>query len=262
MAGVSGQSISLDIAVGAIWSGQTWSQAATGAYNAQWQQTLHALKSMLATKNMDPGKVYIRFAHEMNGNWTEWRVTPGQEANFRNAIARFSSLRYSTFGEINPPKVVLCANDGTSSGMADPRNLFVKNDGLGRNVVDVYCIDTYNQYPHRTDSTAIWNAMNAVDSGIPNSIEEHRKFAETSGVPFSIGEWGNCGIPADCAGGGGESAAYMEQMNRYFRLHAGTGPGDLLYDVQFNLWPRFALYGPEANQPATSNKYASLVWGQ
>lgn len=265
MANVKGTSISLDIAVGAIWSGQSWSQAATGAYNGQWQQTLTALKNMIAAKGMDPSKVYIRFAHEMNGNWTDWRVASGQEADFRAAIARFSSLRYSTFGDTNAPKLVLCANDGTSGGMANPRNLMVKTDGLNRKVVDVYCIDTYNQYPHRTDAAAVWSALNNTSDA--TSIESHRSFAEAQGVPFSVGEWSNCGIPtsagSDCSGGGGgESPAYVEQMNRYFRTHAGTGAGDLLYEVQFNLWPRFAFYGSDANQPQTSARYAALVWGQ
>jgi hypothetical protein len=260
MAGVTGPNISLDIAVGAIWSGQSWANAAAGAYNVQWQSMLTALKGKLAANGMDPKKVYIRFAHEMNGNWTEWNVPTGQEANFRNAIARFSSLRYSTFSDTNAPQVVLCPNDGSSVGAANPENLFVKTDGLDRKVVDVYCLDTYNQYPHRTDAAAVWASLN--DTTNPDSIESHRKFAEAQGVPLSVGEWGNCGIASQCAGGGGESPAYVEQMNRYFRAHAGTGPGELLYDVQFNLWPRFALYGPEGNQPATAAKYVSLVWGQ
>ena len=259
LSGLHGPDIALDIAVGGIWNGQNWASAATGAYDSQWQSTLTSLKNVLTSRGMDPAKVYIRFAHEMNGDWTEWDVNAGQEANFRAAITRFSNLRYSTFGSVTP-KVVLCANDGSSGGEANPHNLFVARDVSNRPVVDVYCIDTYNQYPHRTDDTAIWSAFN--NTSDESSIESSRAFAQSVGVPFSIGEWGNCGIAADCAGGGGESPAYVRQMNRYFRAHAGTGPGNLLYEVQFNLWPRFALYGSEANQPATSAEYVNQVWGQ
>lgn len=262
---------SLDIAIGAIWNGQTWSAAAGGSYDGQWTTILNAVKTKAAAHHILPQNTYIRFAHEMNGDWTDWKVPSGQEANFRAAITRFSNLRYQVFGTTNPAKVVLCANDGTSGGMADPRNLFVGKDSLNRQVTDVYCIDTYNAWPHRTSATDIWNSMNAVDGGVPDSIEEHRQFAESKGVPFSIGEWSNCGIDpsagSECAGsGGGEAPAYVQQMNRYFRAHAGDpahpAAGQLLYEVQFNLWNQFAFYGSEAHQPQTSAAYAALVWGQ
>lgn len=259
-------SFSLDIAIGAIWNGQTWAQAATGAYNNGWLTTLNTLKTKLAQVGVKPENTYIRFAHEYNGDWFDWKVAKGQEANFRNAIARFSSLRYQVFGETNAPKVVLCSNEGTSGGMADPRDEFVKNDGLGRPVVDVYCTDFYNAWPWRTDSTQLRNWLNRVDGGIPDSPEEHRRFAESVGVPFSVGEWSNCGVASQCADGGGESPNFMVEINRWFREHAGSlsnpQPGQLLYEVQFNLWSQYAIYGPEGHQPVTAAKYAEQVWGQ
>jgi len=256
-------SFAIDIAIGAIFDGQTWSAAATGAYNNLWLNTLNTLKSKTQDVGVLPQNVYIRFAHEYNGNWTDWKVTQGQEANFRNAIARFSTLRYQVFGETNAPKVVLCANEGTSGGMADPRDEFVKLDGLGRKVVDVYCVDTYNAWPFRSDATQIRNWLNRVDGGIPDSPEEHRRFAESQGVPFSVGEWSNCG--PSCSGGG-ESPNYMVEINKWFRDHAGSlsnpQPGQLIYEVQFNLWDQYAIYGSQAHQPVTAAKYAELVWGQ
>ena len=267
MAEVKGNDIHLDLAIGAIYDGQTWAEAAKGAYDGQWRTTLNALKSKVATKNMDPGKVFIRFAHELNGNWYDWEVRSGEEASFRAAITRFSTLRYEVFGAANPPKVVLCPANGTANGRADPRTLFVGKDSSNRTVVDVYGIDIYNQYPHRTDAAAIWNAFNDVNDR--SSIESHRRFAQSAGVPFAVGEWGNCGIVSHCAGnndGQGEAPAYVEQLNRYFRAHAGNpaqpAPGQLLYEVQFNLWDRFALYGSQAHQPATSAAYAAAVWGR
>jgi hypothetical protein len=252
----------IDIAVGAIWSGQTWGNAASGAYNPQWTRTLQQLKAKTAGHGIPQDKVFIRFAHEMNGNWTDWNVKPGQEANFRSAISRFSALRYDIMPQA---KVVLCPNDGTSSGQADPRSLFVGKDGSGRRVVDVYCVDTYNQYPHRTDYGAISASFSNTSGGIPVGVEAHRQFAQAQGVPFAIGEWSSCGVPSECAGGGGEAPEYVRAMNDWIRRNSGDindpKPGQVIYEVQFNLWNRFFFY-PNAPQPRTAAMYASLSWGQ
>jgi hypothetical protein len=262
MAGLN-SSFALDIAIGAIFDGQSWSQAAAGAYNDRWERTLQNLKTKTEAVGVLPQNVYIRFAHEYNGNWVDWRVAKGQEADFRTAISRFSALRYEVFGESDAPKVVLCANEGTSGGMADPRDEFVKVDGSGRKVVDVYCVDSYNAWPPRSDATDIRNWLNRVNGGLPDSPEEHRLFAESVGVPFSVGEWSNCGPACD---GGGESPNYMIEINNWFRQHAGDlddpQPGQLIYDVQFNLWDQYAIYGSQAHQPVTASKYAELVWGE
>lgn len=260
-------SYALDIAVGAIWGNQTWNQAANGAYDEAWLSTLTNLKKKSAAHGILPQNIYIRFAHEMNGFWVPWAVRQGQEADFRKAITRFSTLRYQVFGETNAPKVVLCPNYGTTSGYADPRDLMVKFDDSDRRVVNVYAVDTYNGYPHRDNYDQIWSWMNSAGSGVPLTIEEHRRVALANGVPFAVGEWGNCGIddPDQCGGGGGEAPAYMEAMNNYFRAHAGDlsnpQPGQFLYEIQFNLWDQYAIYGPEAHQPLTSAEYRDLTWG-
>lgn len=253
----------LDIAVGGVWKGETWAQAAAGNFDARWRGTLNAVKAKTAALGLQPQNVFIRFAHEMNGSWVDWRVPKGQEADFRAAFIRFSNLRYEVFGETNPARLSFSPNDGTSGGLAAPKDLFVARDVRGRRVADVYAIDSYNSWPHRTDATAIWNALNNTSN--PASHESHRRLAESFGVPFAISEWGNCGIADECGGGGGESPAYVQQLNRYLRAHAGDVnnpvPGQTLYDIEFNLWPSYALYGDEANQPQTSKAYAELVWG-
>lgn len=254
----------MDIAVGAIYNGESWANAANGSYDSRWRTSLTNMKTKLGTRN--PNLVNIRFAHEMNGNWTEWKVPTGQEANFRAALTRYSNIRYEVFGATNAPQLVLCPNDGTSSGMADFRNLFVAKDSQNRKVVDIMCVDTYNSWPNRTDKSAIVAAMSSTGSnGLPVGVEAHRKFAESVGVPFAVGEWGNCASNSLCDGGGNESPAYVQAMNEWFRAHAGdpANPkaGDLLYEAYFDLWDQYRLY-PSSKQPNTANAYAALVWGK
>jgi hypothetical protein len=251
----------IDEAVGAIWKdhGESWSAAASGAYNARWTTALQHL----ATNRAGKGTTYIRFAHEMNGDWTQWSVKTAAEAtSFKAAITQFSNLRYQFFPA---GKIVMCPNDGTTGGQVSPKTYFPDKDSQNRNVVDVFCADYYNQYPHITDYNQI--RAHFLDSG--DGIEMWRQFAESKGVPFALGEWGNCGIVADCAGnddGLGEAPNFMNAVNDWAREHAGNTAspvaGQLLYEVHFNLWPRFAIYGAEAHQPATATRYQSLVWGQ
>jgi hypothetical protein len=252
----------LDEAIGAIWKsrGESWAQAAAGAYDARWTTALTNLKNAWGSRN--PANLYLRFAHEMNGGWTDWNVQPGEEASFRTALTRFSTLRYQLLPQAH---LVLCPNDGTGTGI-DVRNLFVAQDGQGRRVVDVYSTDTYNQYPHRTDYQDIMASFSTKDSsGAPVGVEAHRAFAQSSGVPFAVSEWSNCGIASDCDGGGGESPAYVRAFNDWARAHAGDvrNPvaGQLLYEVQFNLWPRFLFY-PDSQQPGTAAAYVAATWGQ
>jgi hypothetical protein len=252
----------LDDAVGAIWKsrGESWAQAANGAYDARWRTALITLKAHWGAR--DPGDLYLRFAHEMNGDWTDWNVRVGEEANFRAALTRFSNLRYQIIPQAH---MVLCPNDGSNTGI-DVRQLFVGKDGQNRAVVDVYATDSYNQYPHLTDYAGITASFSKTGSGgAPVGIEAHRAYAKSVGVPFAVSEWGNCGVASECAGGGGEAPAYVQAFNDWARSHAGdvTRPaaGQLLYEVQFNLWNRFLLH-PGSPQPQTAARYAALIWGR
>jgi hypothetical protein len=53
-------------------------------------------------------------------------------------------------------------------------------------------------------------------------------------------------------------------MNTWFREHAGDprrpGPGQLLYEIQFNLQVQFQFL-PTRFQPRTAAEYRSLAWG-
>jgi Glycosyl hydrolase family 26 len=248
----------LDIAVGAIEYalGETWAAAATGAYDARWIQSAKNINSSWTARGKAAGNLYVRFAHEMNGNWFPWRVPEGQEANFITAWRRWANIMRTYAPGV---KLVWSVNKNRSAGYAKSINIWP-----GASYVDVYSVDSYNVWPWENTPDGI-NAeyFNKMDGSDPVGVDMHRQKAASYGVPFALSEWSN-GSPqfANDGGGGGESTLFMDMINQWMRIHAGTGAGQLLYDVLFNLWPRYALYGSEATQPVTAARYALLVWGR
>jgi len=243
----------LDLAVGGIYlnQGQSWSAAARGDYNDRWTKILSKAKQCWGSR--DPGKLFIRFAHEMNLP-NEWRVRGGQEGDFVRAITQFSNIRYQVFPGA---KIVLCPNDGTDGGLGglDIRKLWPGKDSQGRQVADVYAVDSYNAWPHTTTVDSFNKKINeSADDGSPVGIEKHRQFAEAKGVPFGIGEWSNNGDPGD-ADGGGESTQFVKSFYQWAKSHGGDidhpKPGQLLYEVQFNLWNQYEFW-PDTIQPQTA----------
>lgn len=252
----------LDVAVGAIdqTKGDTWAAAAKGAYDNRWKRSLLRIKTCWGKR--DQRNLYIRFAHEMNLGSMPWSVKGGHEADFVKAITRYSTLRYKILPKA---KIVLCPTDGTDTGLGvDIRKLWPGKDRVGRRVVDVYSIDTYNGYSVVHDQQEFADKLMATGkNGIPFGMETHRQFAEQMGVPFAVSEWSNNGNPKD-AGKGGEEPEYVRQMNAWFRDHAGDPkrpkPGQLIYEVQFNLQGQFAFW-PTRFQPKTAAAYRTLTWG-
>jgi hypothetical protein len=193
----------------------------------------------------------------------DWYVRGGEEGDFVKALVQFSNLRYQIMPGV---KIVLCPNDGTDGGLGglDVRKLWPGTDAQGRQVADVYAVDSYNMWPHTTTAEQFQKKINSVDDdGSPVGIERHRQFAESKGVPFAIGEWSNNGDPGD-SDGGGESVEYVRDFYKWARSHAGDvnhpKPGQLLYEVQFNLWNQYQFW-PKTMQPRTAEAYKSLPWG-
>jgi hypothetical protein len=253
----------LDIAIGAIdvHRGESWAAAAKGAYTARWTKNLTKIKQCWGSR--DPSMIYIRFAHEMNIP-QDWQVRGGQEANFVKAITLYSNLRYTILPQA---KIVLCPNDGTDPrlGGLDIRKLWPGKDASGRPVADVYAVDSYNMNPHVTTKAEFDKKINGqYAGGMPLGIERHRQFAQSVGAPFAIGEWSNNGNRRN-AGGGGESPLYVREFYAWAKSHAGDPtaprPGQLLYDVQFNLWGEYAFW-PKTVQPKTAATYRSITWGR
>lgn len=226
---------SFDLAVGAIYkpAGETWAAAATGAYDARWTTCLQNARS--GWMKRPRGTMYLRFAHEWNGNWFAWSVTASDIPDFITAWRRFYGLQRSIFPEA---KLVFCTNANTSGQDYDWRTAWP-----GDNYVDIYSTDYYSNH---------WLYNPAYDSySAPGQLEQHRQFSQIHNVPFAISEWGN-------DTNYGDHPDYIETMSQFFRAHGGTGSGNLLYEVLFNVNSldnnRFSIY-PIAKAPNASEVY-------
>ena len=252
----------LDLAIGAIEGrkGETWAKAARGAYDARWRANLQRIKSCWAPR--DPALLYIRFAHEMNLKDMPWQVRGGEEADFAAALTRYSTLRYQILPRAN---LVLCPSDGTSAGMGiDLRKLWPGRDAAGRQVVQVYAVDSYNSWVVTRSAAEFAAKLTADQNGQPLGLEKHRLLAQEWGVPFAVAEWAGNGDPRD-EGTGADLPIYYQLMNEWFRTNAADPwhpkPGQLLYELYFNEQDRFTLL-PTKFQPRSAQQYRSLIWGR
>ena len=237
----------LDVAVGAIYktSGETWAAAAAGAYDARWTTALNNIKKYWGTR--DPANLYLRFAHEFNGSWTPWNVTGAETASFKTAWIRFHTLQTAILPTAH---LVFCPNDGSTAAL----NLDWRNAFPGAAYVDVLSTDSYNQYPWVNTAAAFASKINAVDSyGAPVGIEKHRQFATSVGLPFAISEWGtNASM--------GDAPVFVDSMKNWFASHAGTGAGQLVYEIYFNVVNYnngvFSIYNG-TRQPKAADAYVT-----
>ncbi|SEP21344.1 glycosyl hydrolase [Trujillonella endophytica] len=234
----------LDIAIGAIGPGETWAEAAAGAYDERWRQSLTNLREERGDRS---GTLYIRFAHESNGNWYQWSVDAGEAEDFRAGWQRFRALQQEIYPE---SQLVFNVNRESVGSGVDWRETFP-----GAEYVDVMSVDYYNQWPAATTAQEWADTLDDVDQyGAPKGLEEHRLFAESVGLPLAISEWSG-----NAEQGGSE--AFMEGMYDYLGEHAGTGPGEILYEVLFNVEGydgKFAVFGDDVRMPETAEAYRRL----
>ena len=230
----------IDVAVGAFDSGESWAAGATGAYDSRWITSLKKLASLRTGR----GTTYIRFAHEMNGNWYPWSVNTTNYVAFDTAWKRFRALQRTYFPAA---KLVFSVNrESVGTGM-DWRTFFP-----GSAFVDVMSVDYYNQYPYVGTATDWNNSVSAVDAyKAPKGIAQHLAFAKSVGLPLAVSEWANMSIT-------GDSPVFVTQMHDFFAAHAGTGPGGLMYDIYFNVDQNagtFMVYGSTAKMPLSAAQY-------
>jgi hypothetical protein len=230
----------LDIAIGAFGAGSSWAAAASGAYDARWRQSLQVVRDKC---DDTAGTVYIRFAHEMNGNWYPWSVNSTNYTSFIAAWKRFRAFQREIFPAA---KLVFSANrESVGTGM-DWRKFFP-----GASEVDVMSVDYYNQYPYVATSAEFASSILQYDGwGGPKGLERHREFAASVGKPLAISEWsGN----AD----NGDSPAFFQGMHDFFAKNGGTGAGNVLYETLFNVnmnEGRWILYAT-TRQPQSAALY-------
>ncbi len=236
----------LDISIGGIYKdrGDTWQAAAAGAYDARWRASLTKLNRLWGSR---PGTMYIRFAHEFNGDWYPWSVQASEVPSFVASWKRFHAIQQEV---AQRHKLVFCPNVATSgiTGL-DWRKAFP-----GTAYVDVMAVDAYNQYPFVTTSADFAATARRVDElGAPSGLDSHRRFAESVGLPFAVSEWSsNAAL--------GDSPVFVTEMRRWLIANAGTGAGRVVYEVQFNVFHgdgRFQFF-PGSRQPGASSTYAQL----
>jgi hypothetical protein len=233
----------LEIALGALERGETWAAAAQGAYDDRWRESLRRLAQLWAGRS---GQLYIRFAHEFNGTWFPWSVTPTSRADFVAAWQRYRALQRELFPDA---ALVFAPNSETTADGLDWRAAFP-----GTEYVDVLSVSYFNAYPW-TDTVEDFRdvALRYDDVGAPRGIQRHLEFARSVGVPFAVSEWGNNAMF-------GDSPTFMQQMDQLFRANAGTGAGQLRYEILFNVVHEdnpFAVM-PETNAPEAAEAYRRL----
>ena len=234
----------LDVAVGAIGEDESWADAADGEYDDRWRESLEGLAD--AWEGHD-GTLYVRFAHEMNGDWYDWSVDEDSADDFVEAWGRYRALQQEVLPEA---QLVFCTNKSSSDDDFDWREAFP-----GADQVDVLSVDYYNQSPYVGTDEEWQESLDEVgEFGDPIGLEAHREFAEEQGLPLAVSEWNN---NAD----EGDSAAYVEGMHAFFEEHAGTGSGDLLYESVFNRTKeenRWLLFGEGVRMPDAAEAYQEL----
>lgn len=260
--GASQAGVHLDVAIGAIYKneGETWAAAASGAYDTRIRQALNTLKTAWGTR--DTALLWIRIAHEFNGDWFAWSVLPSEAANFITAWRRWFAICRDVMPKAH---LVWSVNYDSKS------NLDIRNCWPGSDYVDLYTVDLYNHWPHVTSDAGFTAAANAtMGDGSPRGLFTHRQQAQTWGVPFGISEWSNHGDannndPGE-GGGGDNGQAFVLGINNFCRTwaignHSNGVAGRVVIDVQFNLWTQYAFY-PTTIQAVTAAYYAGRVWGQ
>jgi hypothetical protein len=241
---------SLDVAIGGIWKdqGESWAAAANGAYDARLHAALANINASWGTKKT----IYIRYAHEFNGDWFKWTVNNGENADFIKASRHFYDLVQSDLvAKGRDAKVVWSPNYGG-------HQMDTQQNWPGDDKVDVVGVDTYDN--EVSDTQAKWdtNFQRTDGYGSPQGTGAWQAFAKKHGKPIAFPEWGLSGS------GPTEDPFYIQKMNEFFRANAGVGPGQVLYEVYFNCsggWNgQFALY-PNTQVPQSAAEYAKLSWG-
>ncbi len=237
----------LDIAIGAIDDDQedeSWEEAADGAYDDRWRESLTNLRELREDR---AGTTYIRFAHEMNGTWFDWSVQESEAADFIRSWQRFRALQQEIFPAA---QLVFCVNRDSSDNDLDWRDIFP-----GAEYVDVMAVDYYNRYPYVETAEEWADTLDDTDDyGAPKGLQQHLDFARSVGLPLAVPEWS--GSAED-----GDSPAFIRGMYEFFSENAGTGAGQLLYEIHFNVDKddlNWVLFGEYLRMPESARTYQEL----
>ena len=237
----------VDVAIGGLVKGDTWAQAAQGAYVERWRTAIRKIASKRSSK---PGTVYVRFAHELNGDWFDWKVTPSDVTSFKTAWKLYHDLLKQ---EYPAAKLVFSPNSGSST------NVPISEMYPGDDLVDVIGVDFYDGWPSVTDAAGWAANLDTMQGANPYGVGAWQKFAASHGKPLAFPEWG---LRA------GDHPAFIQGMHDFLAQHAAH-PGDtdlggkIVYDVYFDIAnggnSDFMITG--GHNPQAAALYRTLAWG-
>jgi hypothetical protein len=240
----------LDIAPGFIAKGtsENMAGAASGAYEGRWRQAMANVRAKWGQKKV----MYIRPAHEMNGNWYPWSVTPANVNDFKRAWVRYYNIIQQELVQKGyNAKVVINFNKDPVSSVP------TEQMWPGDQYVDVVGVDFYDMWPSYPNQAA-WDADFMATENGPRGLGTWQQFARSHGKPLSFPEWGaNPGSLSD-------NPFYIQKMHQFFTANAGTGPGQVLYEIYFNTNANGVYKGaiyPSTLVPNAAAMYRSLTFG-
>jgi hypothetical protein len=233
--------------------GETWATGAAGSLDERWRQGMRNVRETWGSRRW----LFIRPAHEFNGQGL-WYVDAGDEQNFKAAWARFYAIvQEELVREGRPTFVVYCPNRESWDGHAEASEGFYPGDAY----VDVIGVDYYDNKRARNERE--WQASGDARTahGNPHGLFTWQTFARDHGKPFALPEWGleSSETPDTVGEVPNDNAFFIAKMNAFFRDHAGSGPGEVLYEQYFTSWASNQLH-PPTMLPAAAAQYEALDW--
>lgn len=226
-------------------SGENMRAAAEGDYEERWREAMQNVYQ----KAPQMETLFIRPAHEMNGNWYPWSVTPENKDDFIEAWRRYYRIIQEELVDKGVDARV------TMGYNKDPVNEMHPDDFWpGDEYVDVIGVDYYDMYPSYFTQQDWDSQYYATRAGGPYGIGAWRAYAEERGKPLAFPEWGT--HPGQMQ----DNPFFILKMNEFMRDNAGSGPGQVLYDCYFNAWEETRLH-PDSYVPEAAAAYQSLRWG-
>ena len=120
----------------------------------------------------------------------------------------------------------------------------------------------HDQTHGSVESDEGWEAAMVLEDqwGAPKGLQGHLDFARSVGLPLAVSEWsGNAEE--------GDMPVFVRRMHDFFARHGGTGAGQVLYEVQFNVImngtdvpDQWLLVSPATRMPESQAMYTSLDW--
>jgi beta-mannanase len=240
----------MDVSVGGLQSqgaGETWAQAAQGKYLDRWTEIV---KNLAAARRGAKGVTYVRFAHEMNGDWYDWKVGTKDVDDFKKSWRMFHDLLKKEFPQA---QLVFSPNSASHNGIG------IDQIWPGDDLVDVVGVDFYDGWPRFNDQATWDQHYNDHELGnSPVGIGAWLDFAKSHHMGLSFPEWG-----LNPAAGNTDNPFFIKAMHDFFAKHAagqGDPSGRVLYDIYFNC--EVDGFKITSSQNSTAGKvYRSLTWG-